>query len=516
MSRAEPYLRVKTQDLKGDYPKWIGDQARSGSITPRAYDGRDYVIGVDAPIFVEEYSSYTTGHTVKRVGLNERFLKGQLRKTDEIDETDPAASGFGGGAGASGSGAVEENSSFDKYIESSREPLRMKEGKPKLVDTYGSESKSEETDVPDNNLTKAVIHNFEKYLVKLLPSPPAASSSSGKEESKGGDEGDGGSAITGFSSLASSRKREVKSAVLLVHEPEEILVMRAAIDYLLGSEECGVTPSEEATILVDIIERKAGIAADPKELGCHTVLLYREVMDDGRFCVTVIDPNNFGLSMHLANGDVISKLSNPNLAKIQFPFDEKSTNDIYRPEKKPPEDGFRDCIDAAAAMALAFGYKDLYNMYCNAINPSDESVPLPSFLEKNHKNISKLLLGNPVVKCMTHGVKSSEKWYDHDGPARLKQTKDVAAAIKYHKILMELDSISDRFGGISEGYKDGFIDRILPIIMGAVELEYSVLMEQIGIVVAETNLKIDDDLVEMRREVEEAVSLVGSTILDES
>lgn len=101
------------------------NQGRSSSITPKAYNGREYYLSIDDPIFVEDFES-SNGKTIKRIGLNSVFLKGQLPHVLRASESSEESTGSAAASSGASAGSEGETSGYSFYIKSSRELLLTK------------------------------------------------------------------------------------------------------------------------------------------------------------------------------------------------------------------------------------------------------------------------------------------------------------------------------------------------------------------------------------------------------
>lgn len=151
--------------------------------------------------------------------------------------------------------------------------------------------------------------------------------------------------ITRADGTVARSKYQLKDAQKVIHHSLEKHLLQKAIDHLLGNEDC-------RTVLIDVFARVKEEVKVPQDdyPETHTVVLYKNPINEGKHEVVVIDPSNFLFSSHLLAPDL--GIRHDFLSKITTVH--KSLK-IYKPlgdNVGPKHNQSRDCIDIATKIAF--------------------------------------------------------------------------------------------------------------------------------------------------------------------
>lgn len=204
------------------------------------------------------------------------------------------------------------------------------------------------------------------------------------------------------SRITGSYKQE--DAWELQHHSLEINLLQQAIDHLLDDREC-------RTVLVDIFERiNDKVKIENSGLKIHTVVLYKNPINDEKHEVTVIDPSNFLFSSHLSKPDL--GIAHPLLSKITTIH--RSTQIYKAPSSKmvgPNKNQYRDCIDIAVKIAFGLSQHEW-------------------ILIDSEKEVKK----HPVIQNISNETELDKNIIVKTFPTRIKQASDIRTIDKFNKI----------------------------------------------------------------------------------
>jgi hypothetical protein len=262
---------------------------------------------------------------------------------------------------------------------------------------------------------------------------------------------------------AASTKRLKEEAEKVVHEPEEVEVLKSALSYLMSDESCRV-------VLMDFIERKNSIFARDEKTGLlktHTVVLYKNPSRDSSELkeIVVIDPNNPNFSVHLSNASLIESAGFSEICRI-ITFPQKNPKKIYvLPEDAETGFGdglYRDCVDISLKIAHGLCADEIFDIYSSITLSSVLKKYLPAPEEAASASAASSLTSSsdyykieeyndiincPVIRVIQKGERIDDNnWYIRSAlPVRILQSVEPILATKFYLIAKKIDSLLTSF-----------------------------------------------------------------------
>lgn len=218
----------------------------------------------------------------------------------------------------------------------------------------------------------------------------------------------------------------------IIHEPEELEVLKKAIERLFFSD-------STLTVLVDIYERDESSFELKGKDKTHTVVLYKNPIISGeKHLVTVIDPNNFGYSLHLGNNEANQYASHLKLEKIIAFYDKKRIYDNYGKKTEYAADAHRNCVDVAVKIAFNLNFYEVfrqekYSKGSASAASSEQSHILPPLLD----SLDKILTAPEILAIENTGLQ--QIWHKTKIPVRIRQDSDPYLSYSFYEIAKALE-----------------------------------------------------------------------------